>query len=641
MEKAFPKIVMAQMNVQPGQPEINYTAMKRQIMLAKEENAAIIIFPELCLSGTMIGDRFLSNEFIDDCLYYGDKIRELSQDIVIIFGNVARESHLFNALYIAQNGVFIKPQNSYLPFAIKTTNNDSHFSRESRYFTSLLNYRNSNTLMNQSVYSSFLLHMQGKNYSIGAIIGNENIADIPLADSSGEAIVKPSVDFYVHIHGTPMNGNAMHTLRERLSRLAKQEKRTIFSVNCVGMQNNGKSLYSFVGESMVYLEDGSYMSLLAPYVEGLSIHSMGGDSSIVERMIPWSENEETTQKIASDDSEMGRIYKALFYSVKEMTNRHHIEKVVIGVSGGIDSAINAALYTAVLGKDNVYLVSMPSVYNSETTKDLAKDLATNLQCPFTTIPITDGVTQTIAELEGSIFQTPTGKELPLQLTTLQKENIQARERSSRILAGVAASLGAVFTCNANKTEIAIGYGTLYGDIAGFLAATGDLWKYQMYDLGRYMNEKVFGYEAIPEGIFTVLPSAELSENQDITQGKGDPLQYEYHDRLFRAFMEPKSPCTPGDILKAYDEGTLQQLLDIPHPISFYFSSPKEFVEDLEHWWKLFSGFAAAKRIQAPPIIAVSPRVFGGDYLESQLLPYLSKQYQDLKAKIIVNTEFKN
>ena len=216
-----------------------------------------------------------------------------------------------------------------------------------------------------------------------------------------------------------------------------------------------------------------------------------------------------------------------------------------------------------------------------------------------------------------------------------KENMQARDRSSRILAALSAAFGGIFTCNANKTETTVGYGTLYGDLAGAFAATAERWKGQIYDLGRKLNAW-YGRAVIPEGIFTVMPSAELSENQDVTQGKGDPLIYEYHDYLFRSFIEPWQRQTPEDILKAYAKGNLEDLIGCSIIVSNIFPTAKDFIEDLEKWWNLFSGFAVAKRIQTPPLLAVSRRPYGYDLRESQLRPYYTDAYLSLKEKLLAD-----
>ena len=170
--------------------------------------------------------------------------------------------------------------------------------------------------------------------------------------------------------------------------------------------------------------------------------------------------------------------------------------------------------------------------------------------------------------------------------------------------------------------------------------TGDVWKTDVYALARYMNETIFQREVIPQGSIDVVPSAELSDAQDVTQGLGDPLQYKYHDLLFRAFLEgtphtlPHQRLTPEDILYAYENGTLEHLLGLPNPMSHYFTSTEQFIDDLERWWKSFNGLAVAKRIQSPPLFLISERAFGTDLSESQLKPYFSRNYYVMKEKIL-------
>ncbi len=222
----------------------------------------------------------------------------------------------------------------------------------------------------------------------------------------------------------------------------------------------------------------------------------------------------------------------------------------------------------------------------------------------------------------------------LQLTSFIEENIQARDRSSRILAAAAAAFGGVFTCNANKAESSVGYATLYGDSAGFLAATADLWKHQVYDLARYLNESVFKREVIPQGSIDIVPSAELSANQDIDKGQGDPIIYPYHDYLFAAFIERWQRATPESILQWYADGTLEKEIGCTVTVKDIFPTAESFIADLEKWWRLIAGFAVAKRIQSPPLLSVSRRSFGNDLRESQLTPYYTTRYQELKNTLL-------
>ena len=385
--------------------------------------------------------------------------------------------------------------------------------------------------------------------------------------------------------------------------------RPLIYVNAVGIQWQGKTLYTLDGQSAVYNSQGKIVKLLPAYEETLEVIELDEIDKLPPLELP--EVDETAQ-----------IYSAISYGTKKFLEQINIDKVVIGISGGIDSAVAAALYTKILGAENVYLVNMPSVFNSATTKNLSEQLAKNLGCKYFVIPIQESVDWTVKQLEDA----------QIKVSSFVKENIQARDRSSRILAAVAASVGGVFTCNANKAESTIGYATLYGDAAGFFCALADLWKFQVYALANYFNEKIYKREVIPQGIIDIVPSAELSTAQNVDEGKGDPLKYPYHDYLFRAFMENDS--TPEEILQWYLDGELENKIGCEVGlVKKYFVTPKDFVADLERWWKLFKGMAVAKRMQTPPVLAVSKRAYGADFPETQIPPYFTQAYKNLKEKI--------
>jgi NAD+ synthase (glutamine-hydrolysing) len=339
--------------------------------------------------------------------------------------------------------------------------------------------------------------------------------------------------------------------------------------------------------------------------------------------------------ITTEDDDAEILYKTIRYGTSRFLQQTGIKRMVLGASGGIDSAVTAALFTDILGPHQVLLVNMPSRYNSELTKNLAQNLAENLGCCYTITPINESVSHTVEQLYTPIHNYTTNRDFKVELTGLMYENIQARDRGSRILAGFSAAFKGGISCNANKAEITVGYGTFYGDLIGLFCPLGDLWKHQVYALGKYLNESVFKRNVIPEQIFTIRPSAELSQEQTVGNG-GDPLVYEYHDYLLRAFVENWDTSSPAEILKHYIHHDLEAFLGCRAGIlSQIFHTHAAFCKDLERWYGLFTGLAVAKRIQSPPILSVSKRAFGTDYREAQLTTYYSLEYKSLKEKLLV------
>ena len=409
-------------------------------------------------------------------------------------------------------------------------------------------------------------------------------------------------------------------MREKFySSIAAKNNQPLIYVNSVGIQNTGKTIYTFDGCSKVYNSRGEIVKRLPPFTEILEV-------------IDTAEIDNLPVLPAQNEKSVAQIYRALNFGVSKFLQQIHMSKIVIGISGGIDSAVAAALYTKILGAENVLLVNMPSVFNSETTRHLSEQLAKNLGCKYAVVTIQNSVDSTIRQLELTpINFLSDGSSEEIKISSFVRENLQARDRSGRVLATLAATVGGGFTCNANKAETTIGYATLYGDCAGVLAATADLWKFQVYELAHYLNDEIYGREVIPQGIIDIVPSAELSDAQNVDEGKGDPLHYDYHDYLFRAFVE--NELTPEDILNSYVEKNLEETIGCRAGlVQKYFPTAKDFTADLEKWWKQFQGIAVAKRIQAPPLIAVSNCPFGS-FEESQNVPYFTKKYFELKKTL--------
>lgn len=733
------RIAFGQIQVHPGDPATNFQSMLHAIDYAKAVSTDILIFPELCLSGYMVGDLWDQVPFIKDCLYYGDEIVKATtnSNLTVIFGNVGIDESLrnldgslrkYNALYVASKGQLVSNSSQPYPFTIKTLLPSYRYFNEPRHFTSANVVAKERNLSLSDINHPLTISTRHGAFTIAPVICEDSwdthYPDCPTSLMVESAKAKGMhIDLIVNCSSSPYTIHKQEHRHALFSAQAKQYNIPIAYTNHVGIQNNGKNICIYDGCSTLYDVNGSIVeevpafentvrptllkdTLWKPLSHTSSEPKATFKNSTVHQLFPehnTCDNNDTGYIQDSNDTHhatptyIPTLFKSLQYGIRQFLAQTGIKKIVIGASGGIDSALNAALYSTVLPAENIYLVNMPSRYNSDMTKDLAYQLARNIGCNYGVFPIEEGVSATIEQLENTSFtkyniyaipelhhhgnaHTTTMQDVKettvsseenvsqtmlyssdqtmanydeqlhiesdsnttsfLQLSTLGKENIQARDRSSRILAGIASAVNGAFTCNGNKTEFTVGYATMYGDLAGFLAATGDVWKTDVYALARYMNEHIFQREVIPQGSIDVVPSAELSDAQDVTQGLGDPLQYEYHDCLFHAFVEgtphtrPHQRLTPEDILCAYETGTLEHLLGLPNPISHYFISTEQFINDLERWWKSFNGLAVAKRIQSPPLFLISERAFGSDLSESQLHPYFSRGYEACKSRLL-------
>jgi NAD+ synthase (glutamine-hydrolysing) len=368
----------------------------------------------------------------------------------------------------------------------------------------------------------------------------------------------------------------------------------------VGTDNTGKNIYALAGGSRVFDCDGQVIFEMPLFKEAEAVVEFvdGNVQVYAESSKPYP-------------SQIAEIHDALVFMIRENLKMFHISRMVIGASGGIDSAVSAALYAEAIGPENVFLVNMPTRFNSDTTKNAARDLAENLGTPYMVAPISDIIESICHTLERCSF---VRNDTEMKVVGINHENLQARTRSASILSTVASIVGAGVTCNGNKSEAMVGYCTLYGDTCGVMCALGDLWKTQVYALARYINRDK---EIIPKASIDIPASAELSEAMNVDEGKGDPILYPYHDKLFAMWVEKGVSLAYTE--KLLMEGTLCETLGVD---AVYFKSKlpttEAALEDMRHWYRRFKGLALAKRIQFPPILSLSGHAFGGEYHESQV-----------------------
>lgn len=626
------KIICGQMEIIPGRPDLNYQKISNIICQAKEKKADILLLPEMCLPGYLIGDLWEQQTFLDDCAYYAQQIAAQAENLCIVFGSVATEKgkinedgriRKYNAAYICQNGTMLS---GYLGrnFIIKNSLPNYREFDDARYFHSLQKLCAEENIAIADALQPIAITINGQQIKLGIMLCEDGWTDnyqynIPsiLAEKEASLLCNLSCSPY---------SLGKNKKRHRLLAVQSQAaSKPLIYCNNVGIQNNGKNIFTYDGSSCVYNASGKLAAALPMFTDELLEFTWNTETNEIN----------SANLPAAPQQETEIIYHTLRYGTQQFLKQCGINKMTIGLSGGIDSAVTAAMYTDILGPENVLLLNLPSRYNSEATKNIAQRLAEKLHTNYAVMPITESCQHT----EKQLIHTPitdfsSNATFNLGLSRLQRENIQARDRGARLIAAAAAAFGGAFSCNSNKSEIAIGYATFYGDICGALAMIGDLWKHQVYALGHYLNDEIFKDEVIPNEIFTIRPSAELSEEQTVGVG-GDPLVYEYHDYLFKAFMERWHKITPADILRWCKDNTLAAELGCSDKIiQDTFPDNHAFVADLERWWKLFSGFAVAKRIQAPPILSLSKRSFGYDHREAQLTPYFSREYYQLKEELL-------
>ncbi len=618
------QIRLAQVEVRPGRPRENTRHMIDWVEEARRAGVELIVFPELAIPGYLLGDEWERPAFLRECEACGEALREAARGVVVMFGNVGVDWHKhnedgrvrkYNALFTAADGTFIGPEGGPYPFVLKTLMPNYREFDDSRHF-----FDNRKLALEMGCSPSQLIApVRVGGWSVGAVLCEDGWETDYLI-SPLRLLADKGADFFVNASASPFTFDKNHKRHRVFSAAAGALGRPLVYVNKTGVQNNGKTVFTFDGASCVYDGSGNVVEGPAAFEEGVLDVTVPMDGRAFGHPIP-----------ARRDG-IAELDKAIRYGTERFMKACGVERVVVGASGGIDSAVVAALYRRLLPAEQVLLVNMPSRFNSQTTIGLARQLASSLGCGYVEVPIEESVQLTRRQVDGLNVAWPSGTRT-LRMSDAALENVQARDRVARVLSAVAAAVGGVFTCNANKSELTVGYTTLYGDLGGYLANIADLWKGEVYALGRHLNAQGDGVAVIPEGCFTVTPSAELSAAQAVDEGKGDPLVYPYHDCLFRSWVEAWNRTTPEEILEWYLGGVLEQRLGFEGVVSDLFETPGAFVADLERWWNLYQGLGVAKRIQAPPVLGVKRRAFGFDHRESQMGARYTRRYEELKQRV--------
>lgn len=530
------KITIAQLNFQVGNFELNVSKIIDAAQQAVNENADLVVFSELSICGYPARDFLTYEQFVEECNNALDRIAAANLNVGILVGapvvNIAEKGKkLFNAAVFIHEG---KVKQVFHKALLPTYDVFDEY----RYFEP------------NSMFE--LLHFKGKKIAVTICediwnVGNKN----PLYKSSPlDKLILLQPDFVVNLSASPFSYTQQHERLQVLKANVARYQIPFVYVNQIGAQTE----LIFDGGSMVLQKDGNSLVQLPVFEEK------------IETVNVFEEVKTSTEQQIKEPIEL--IHTALVLGIRDYFKKLGFKKAILGLSGGIDSALVLQLAVEALGNENVFCLLLPSQFSSQHSIDDALQLCSNLQVKHETISIQPIFEKLQAQTE------PFFKDLPFNVT---EENMQARARGILLMA-FSNKFGYILLNTTNKSEAAVGYGTLYGDMCGGISVLGDVYKTQVYELAKWINRNG---EIIPENIITKAPSAELRPNQK----DSDSLpEYDLLDKILFAYIEE---CKDAAEIMAqgFDESTVKRTLRMVN---------------MNEW----------KRFQAAPILRVSPKAFG-------------------------------
>ena len=499
------RLTAAQLSFSVGAIQKNKSKIIDTLEQSEKIQSDIVIFPELSITGYPPEDLLLRESFIGKNFAVLEEIAEYSGSSSAIVGFVDRslnedstdnyDRKISNAAAIVQNGdvkgIYHK---CFLP-------NYSVFD-EARYFAK-----------GSSPADLFWYE--------DVAIGINICEDIWIDNGPAEMQVQAGASIIVNINASPFDINKTNSRRNKVMEKAKKLNVPIIYLNMVG----GQDELVFDGGSFVVDSAGEILYQAKQFEEEIfsldlevQIKDIISDSKLT---LNTKKQDLPILKPQDTFSELESMYEALKLGVSDYVRKNNFQKVLVGLSGGIDSALTATIAVDALSSDNVIGIAMPSKYNPDSSLEDAKNLAQNLGIEFKVIEIEETVEKLRTLLKESL-QEP--------LSGVTDENIQSRIRGN-IIMGLSNQLGAMVLSTGNKSEMAVGYSTLYGDLAGGFALLKDVYKTEVYKLSEFRNNKS---EVIPLNSITKEPSAELRDDQFDSDSLPD---YELLDKILKMYIE--------------------------------------------------------------------------------------------------------
>ena len=546
------KICIAQQNYHIGNFEQNTEKILGAIEAAKNQGADLILFSEMSVCGYPARDFVEFEDFINKCYQSIDAIKQAADTIGVLIGSPARNPNkkgkdLYNAaFFLYEQKVVAEIHKTLLP--------TYDVFDENRYFEPADEWK--------------VIEFKGQKLAITICEDIWNLGDNPLYRICPmDKMMDQSPNILLNLSASPFDYTHDEDRKATIKSNVLKYKIPLFYCNAVGSQTE----IVFDGSSLVFDKDANLCGALPMFESALATFECNTDGTINAPILEPANrmpNKELNPITLIPTLNIEQVYQALVLGVKDYFNKMGFTKAIIGSSGGIDSAVTLAIACEALGKENVHAVLMPSPYSTDHSVNDAVALSQNLDNKYDIIPIKEVYEEFLTTLK------PLFKDLPFSLA---EENIQSRSRGN-ILMAIANKFGYILLNTSNKSELATGYGTLYGDMAGGLGVLGDCYKLQVYELAKYINRH---QEIIPTNIITKAPSAELRPNQKDSDSLPD---YAVLDQILYQYIERRA--NPNDIKAlGFDNALVDRTL--------------KMVNNNEY-----------KRNQFCPIIRISPKAFG-------------------------------